>query len=345
MNNLQSELSLRDMIEIIWRNKWIIIGSTALAILVAGIISFFILSPVYQATSIIRVGNEAEGNTQHLNSISESIKSDVIISRVLDHLNLHEDFTIDQLRNNLKVDVVRNTSVMKVTHSGKDPSITAQIVNLIAYEMSMRVEVTDLANKIQKAKERSLDLEQRIAVAMKEYETISELLRETPEKQVTRQTLSRHPYLMTILEEITGLSSAEIGELQFENESINPLYNALQAKLSEVSIELASMGKERENLVTLISELEQRIWELENGDHGYNLTPQGFQKVINGLNTVFISPASKPEEPVRPRKLVNLLIGSLIGCIMGLLIAFIKHFWNVDRRNERSSSTNSTYQM
>lgn len=334
MNNLQTELSLRDLIEVIWKNKLIIIIITSIAIIVSGVISFFVLPPKYQVASIIRVGNDSSEDIQRLNSISETLKSDIILLRVLNLLNLNDEYTIDQLRSNLNVDVIKNTSVMRIRLVGDEPSTITQIVNLLAYEMASRVEVTDLAQKMKEANERLFELEQRIATAKEKYEATSILLEETPEKLITRQAFSQYPYLTSIVGENTGLTTGEIGDLQFESEHINPLYTTLKSRLTDISIELVALQEEKENLNHSLLLYDNRIQELEKPEQSFDLQSESFQTAINGMNTVFISPAIEPENPIGPRKLINILIGTLIGLIIGLLMAFVKHFWYVDRRND-----------
>ena len=49
------EISLREIIEVLLKRKWAIVGITILAVLISGVISFFVLSPVYEAEAILNI--------------------------------------------------------------------------------------------------------------------------------------------------------------------------------------------------------------------------------------------------------------------------------------------------
>ena len=52
---MEEEISLRELIEIILRGKWIIAAITIIAMLISGIFSFFVISPTYEARSTLMV--------------------------------------------------------------------------------------------------------------------------------------------------------------------------------------------------------------------------------------------------------------------------------------------------
>ncbi|NLL56893.1 MAG: hypothetical protein GX244_00070, partial [Firmicutes bacterium] len=52
---MMEEISLRELIEVLLKSKWLIVSITLAALLVSGIVSFFILSPVYEAREIIDI--------------------------------------------------------------------------------------------------------------------------------------------------------------------------------------------------------------------------------------------------------------------------------------------------
>ena len=49
------EISLRELIEVLLKRKWLIVSITLAALLVSVIVSFFILSPVYEAREVINI--------------------------------------------------------------------------------------------------------------------------------------------------------------------------------------------------------------------------------------------------------------------------------------------------
>lgn len=52
---MEEEISLRELIEALLRGKNIIIAITIIALLISGIINFFVLSPTYEARTTLMV--------------------------------------------------------------------------------------------------------------------------------------------------------------------------------------------------------------------------------------------------------------------------------------------------
>src|SRR5690554_4949022 len=101
---MKEEINLREIIESVWNGKWIIAVLTIIAMLISGIVSFFIIEPTYEAISTIRLGNNGEGQVAgqqlYLNSYAESVRTDVAISRLIEKLKLDIDkYSINSIRN------------------------------------------------------------------------------------------------------------------------------------------------------------------------------------------------------------------------------------------------------
>ena len=64
----EMEIDLKEYLDIIWSRKWLIIGITLLAALISGLISFFVLQPVYEASTTIMIGksNTSEKSLQYV---------------------------------------------------------------------------------------------------------------------------------------------------------------------------------------------------------------------------------------------------------------------------------------
>ncbi|HHT46290.1 MAG TPA: hypothetical protein GX004_03220, partial [Firmicutes bacterium] len=58
------EISLREIIEVLLKRKWAIVGITILAVLISGVISFFVLSPVYEAEAILNIRGSNNPNVE-----------------------------------------------------------------------------------------------------------------------------------------------------------------------------------------------------------------------------------------------------------------------------------------
>ena len=91
------EIDLKEYLSIIWDRKWLIIGVTLLAILISGIISFFVLKPVYETSTTILIGKSNSSqqainfddvmlNQKLVNTYGEIIKSKTVLNLSLIHI-------------------------------------------------------------------------------------------------------------------------------------------------------------------------------------------------------------------------------------------------------------------
>lgn len=144
------ELDLRELIQIIQRRLWFIVLATVLAVSIGGIVSFFIMEPVYKASTTIMVGKPAdyiEGNqlqVQDLNlnqrlarTYGEIVKSRKVSGDVISQLKL--DFTPQQLKDKTSVDLVKDTEFITISVTDTDPERAAVIANKMAEVFRIRV--------------------------------------------------------------------------------------------------------------------------------------------------------------------------------------------------------------
>lgn len=81
------EIDLRQYIEVLWRGKWIIITVTFCAMLSAGLVSFFLLDPVYESSTILTVNLPEEVQAD----LGDPVITSVIGSTPQAHVRLLRD--------------------------------------------------------------------------------------------------------------------------------------------------------------------------------------------------------------------------------------------------------------
>lgn len=328
---MEEEISLREIIETIWNGKMIIAAITAAAMLVAGIASFVVMAPAYEAQSIVRIENQPKSEgapPQDLNYFVESIKSDVAMKRIIDKLNLsQEKYTINSVRNSIATELVKGTNVVRVTVKGTDPKAITNMANLMAFELGARTEISDRSVQIVDLKNRLLDLDDQIAMTQSDLAESQKQLSGTPEKLVTRKALADEPYLQSVAEETGNGSNRQLGSLELITEEINPLYTSLTSRISDLTITLTRLQEEKKAKEATIAKNQDRINELDRQMNSEKLSAQNSERLLNGFNAVFISPAIEPVDPVGPKKLLNVAIAAVLGVMLSVMIVFVKHYW------------------
>lgn len=138
---MEETISLQEIIKILKKHIGLIFATTIGAGLLAAIISFFILTPIYQADTQILVSqqsdtqqnlttNEIQSNLQLINTYNVIIKSPAILSIVIDELDLNT--TPDVLTNKITVSNANNSQVVNISVQDEQPNVAVDIANTVA---------------------------------------------------------------------------------------------------------------------------------------------------------------------------------------------------------------------
>lgn len=332
---MQEEISLREIFEVIWNNKLLISAVTAITVLVAVVLNFFAINPTYEAASTVRVAN----NPEVLKSYAESINSDITMDRVIHYLNLSGNYTIQSLRRNIKVETVDDTHLLRITVSGINKQTITSIANMLSYELGARIEISERSAQIVNLKNEVLNLEDELIVINKELVKTLEQLNHTPQILITRQSLAGDSFLQSVVQDLSALSAEEAGSLTLESESMNPLYMNLQARVADSTIHISKTEEEIHTKEQAIRKHEESIQRLETHNTA-RLDETNSQRLLGGFNAIFISSAIEPSESIAPKKIQNISIGFVVGMMFGMLITFIRHYWNQTNSKNNTSGNN-----
>ncbi|WP_084244358.1 YveK family protein [Planomicrobium okeanokoites] len=138
---MEETISLQDLFKTIRKRLGLIALLTILAITIAGVISFLVLTPVYQTSTEILV-NQSPSETgqltnqniqtdlQLINTYSGIIKSPAILDQVVEEMNL--DMTTDQLTSKITVSNADQSQIVNITVQDEDPAMAVEIANTTA---------------------------------------------------------------------------------------------------------------------------------------------------------------------------------------------------------------------
>lgn len=143
----QTELDLREIFQVIRRRLWLIAALPVLAALTAGLVSVFVLTPVYSASTTLLVGdkdsakinyNELLLNRNLTKTYAEVGISRAVVADVIDRLQL-KDITVPQLQAKLTVAPKRDTEILVFTVQDTDPIMAARLADAVAESFKRQV--------------------------------------------------------------------------------------------------------------------------------------------------------------------------------------------------------------
>ncbi|MEH7288537.1 YveK family protein [Priestia megaterium] len=138
---MEESIDLKQLFGIIKKRFWLIALLTIIAATISGVVSFFVLTPVYEANTQILVNqakskeqfynsSELQTNVQLIQTYNDIIKSPAILGEVTKQLNL--DLTPKQLSNQIQVTNSQDSQVAHIVVQDTNARLAVRIANTTA---------------------------------------------------------------------------------------------------------------------------------------------------------------------------------------------------------------------
>ncbi|MEK4385205.1 Wzz/FepE/Etk N-terminal domain-containing protein [Solibacillus sp. FSL W7-1464] len=138
---MEETISLQDIFKTLKKRAALILSLTVVAVIIAAIVSFFVLTPIYQANTQVLVNQKKEdvtqqmtsqdiqSNLQLINTYNEIIKSPAILSIVSENLDL--PLTPTQLASKITVSNANNSQVLNISVQDENYNVAADMANQV----------------------------------------------------------------------------------------------------------------------------------------------------------------------------------------------------------------------
>ena len=362
----EKEVDLRDYIRVIKKRKKTILLLFLVAVIATAVVNFF-LPPVYEVTLAMKIGDIIDVDTLEKELIespiaaSQFLKGPQVLIEAIKDLGL--PYTLEQFRKKIVVEPVRETEdLVQIKVDANDPGEVVNIANYLGtkllgrhkeikklyenkeeiitrYDEQVR-QINEELDEINESKveiiarydENIREMNDQLVLMKNEIDTAKE---ETVKLEASLETISKE--IENKMEGAGSLSEAEanilIGRLndirsRWQNYRSNiagrqQRYDNLLEKLRETQLERTEFQRtKQERYDALMGELRQAQLEktkLERIDSA------------KMYNTEVLAAAEEPKTPIRPNKLLNILVAAVVGLIIGLGLAFsLEYFEKTD---------------
>jgi len=301
----EQEVTLRDYIELVKKRKKIILLVFSIGVAATAVISF-VLPPVYRVTATIKIGKIVDLSTfekepiESVVAASELLEGSQILSDTIKDLKL--PFTLKEFRKKVSVEPIRDTKdLIQIRVETNDRRQTLDIANYLANELLERHKqikqvyeneeemLTKYGEHIEKIQMQSAEIRSDIAGLEKKVENL----------EVSAENISRK----IEIEKSKLLSEAESRILVGQMEDI----------ATRLVTYRAAIQNKQQRYDSLMRELRET--ELEK-------TQLQMRGSLEMYGTELLVPTKGPEEPVRPNKLLNILVAAVVSLVVGLGLAF-----------------------
>ena len=150
---MEEEIELRQYWEVLQKRWLIVVILPLIAALTSGIISFYVIKPVYEASTTLIVGKKAaeagqaavqmldnsvlQANLQLAKTYATIAQSRTVEQNVIKDLGLQ--MTVAGLDSLISINPVKTTEILEIKVSNTDPELAASIANSMAQEFSKAV--------------------------------------------------------------------------------------------------------------------------------------------------------------------------------------------------------------
>jgi capsular polysaccharide biosynthesis protein len=281
----EGEIDLRQLLRVLRKWAWVIALITLVAVLSAGVLSYFVLDPVYEAQVTLMVtqalpttqpgGQPLQGQgleqvmgvlarlpQMTLNTYVGQLTSESLMQRVLQALQLdRQGYTARSLASLVQARNIKDTNLIQVTVSHTDPHLAADIANAVSRQF---VDFVSEQNREQMAKS--------VEFLDKQSREVEEELKSARQKLHDFQVQARG---VGVVQQEFDAKSADLARLQSEAVQLGVAIDQLQAGVRGLKDSLAATprtvvveedGKKVERLndvyVSLSQMLEQKQVEL-----------------------------------------------------------------------------------
>ena len=137
-NNEEMEIDLVALFFEYLRHIWAILGTTIAGALIAGVITIFLLTPMYTSTSQLYIMSKSsmvdlsslQMSTSLTADYEEMIKTRPVVEKVIENLDL--DISYGELLQHVTISNEQNTRIIKITVVYDDPVVARDIANELA---------------------------------------------------------------------------------------------------------------------------------------------------------------------------------------------------------------------
>ena len=336
MREIEEEISLQDYIRVLFKRKWIIFTIIITALLIVSIANSFML-PVYKATTTILI---SRSGTQQ--SIFGDVGGNSIFGgadEIETQIEILKSYSIAQgVAETLSADIFEKAQAENIK---KKKESYGWVMNILDRLYSKIKDVAVSIRSINKDKNNNIEVKSRLEDTIKQ---IRDSITVT-----TVNSLKKTNMIEISCENINPELAAEIANTiitVFVDKSLT----INRSKASEVKkfIEEQLLEKEREltekeeklqyerNFKEILDN-EFRLAQLERdvrvSENIYLILLEKYQEarineVMEFRDVRIIDEALAPDEPIKPRKMLNLAIGGILGLMLGVMLAFLMEQWN-----------------
>jgi capsular polysaccharide biosynthesis protein len=301
--SMEDEIDLREYFAVMGRRKWTIIGVFLVAVIVAAVLSFFVLPPVYEASLLLQPAKGSGDVYADPNGLSSVLESEGFISQAASRIRLSPKAASFAV----KATVVRNTQLVRLAVRAENPDLAAHVAKALA---GLAVEES-----------RPL-IERRRQVIQRQLAMISRLLETTAK---------------------TGADLRGIAEPLLRQAGIAVQGVTTRSNAANGSGTLVDTGRTSTEISTTRSNAANGSGTTDTFYNALLSAQGNLNLQMTDLQPVKLLGVQSSAQLVAPRKALNVALAAVLGLMAGVMLAFFQEFLSAPRPEAASVQTPGTH--
>lgn len=335
------EISLRELIEVLLKEKFVIAGITAIVIVLAAIYTLGILKPSYKSEALLTVSLEETVDTPYgtfelpfttIDEYTHIVKNPVVIQRTL------QDFAKEELRREgllkkINVELIKDTNSFRIKAEYGSPEEAYNLATLHVKNYLNHMEILFRRAAVEEFYNDSLTQKSSIAKLLirneENMKKTQELLEKTPKAINLENALISQADYALIYSSKGNVDLSRISGDKIISQELNPSYLKITEQMTNLEMEKNNLENSLLDIERNIIDLDEELVALNEYRDTYKTTnlKSGVSDSMKNLVTLVNRPEIETQK-VSPRNALNLAIGGVLGLMLGVFFAFFKHYWH-----------------
>ncbi|WP_107942058.1 Wzz/FepE/Etk N-terminal domain-containing protein [Metasolibacillus fluoroglycofenilyticus] len=298
---MEETIELREIIDILLKGKWLIAICTIIAMLLSGIVSWFVLEEQYESEAVLQISSDIQDTGIMASYVATEFTPNIYVQRLgnveQNRKYFKEKGYNDYTSANLSTSVDLATGIVNLTYSGTSPKNAQELLTLLMdktkNEMNSKVK-TNLHLLEQTYFKESEILSTEIEQLMSQYNSII-VSNKLPEILIL-QTIATSQFVLNLTTE--------------QSNALSNVTGAIQNELLQLKVQIDTKSNEYREVLA-------KYQSVKTGLDSFKADP--FIRVI-------IDP-TLAEFPTSPNKVLNLAIGLVLGLMIGISLVFFRSYW------------------
>ena len=300
----EDEISLWDYINVVRKEKMLIVSIFLVAIITATVYSFSLPNEYSSAAKLSYISNQKIPLTDAV----EMLQSQAIIQKVASQKGVASQGDILSMLDNVKVENVKNTNQILIQLKGKNPDTMKEY-----FDLYVNVAV-DEVNRISSENSQSdySRLENLSIVYTKQRDEVS--------TEMKNKLIEEADLELRRLGNLTNIT-ARLGSTDKQLDLVYRISELKEIKggrtSSSAAQQMIASNQELSLLNSKLSSIDARLVDLETKE-----------LELKNLDTTMMELISPPTDPVEigPKRTLNIAIAAVLGLFIGVFAAFFKNY-------------------